>query len=111
MRVLGVGGRRLPVGRNRQDRLFDTENTYTFHFWQHLLDLSTYELDMGVAQFNIAANLDGQPLQLMVKQQSTGQHPPHLEHPPPFPPDQSKHITLTHDSNASVAPLPPPPPL
>jgi hypothetical protein len=58
--------------RNRAGLSFDTENLYTFHFWQHLLDLSAYELDMGVAQFDISSHLNGQPLQLMVKQQSTG---------------------------------------
>uniref|UniRef100_A0A7S1X0F6 Domain of unknown function at the cortex 1 domain-containing protein n=1 Tax=Tetraselmis chuii TaxID=63592 RepID=A0A7S1X0F6_9CHLO len=60
--------------KNRAGLSFDTENLYTFHFWQHLLDLSAYELDMGVAQFDISSHLNGQPLQLMVKQQSTGEY-------------------------------------
>mmetsp|Transcript_12443 Transcript_12443/g.31899 ORF Transcript_12443/g.31899 Transcript_12443/m.31899 type:complete len:717 (-) Transcript_12443:252-2402(-) len=60
--------------KNRAGLRFDTEHLYTFHFWQHLLDLSAYELDMGVAQFDISRNLNRQPLQLMVKQQSTGEY-------------------------------------
>ena len=55
--------------------MFAKEHIYTFHFWQHLLDLSAYELNMGVAAFDISKNLDQQPLQLMVKRQSTGMSP------------------------------------
>jgi len=72
--------------KNREKRFFETHHIYTFHFWQHLLDLSTYELDMGVAAFDIASSLDGQPLQLMVKQQSTGRSrmPPFSSKAPTF---------------------------
>lgn len=53
--------------RNRKGYVFDTEHVYTFHFWQHLLDLSTYELDMSIRQFSLSRHLGGQPLQLMAK--------------------------------------------
>lgn len=53
--------------RNRKGHIFDTEHVYTFHFWQHLLDLSSYELDMSIKQFSLSRHLGGQPLQLMAK--------------------------------------------
>ncbi|CAD7702563.1 unnamed protein product [Ostreobium quekettii] len=58
--------------RNRTGRKFDTEHVYTFHFWQHLLDLSTFELDLNIKQFSLSRHLGGQPLQLMAKTKESG---------------------------------------
>lgn len=60
--------------RNHFDLWYDTENVWTFHFWQHLLDLSTYKLDMSIRQFSLSGHLDGQPLQLMAKDKQTGEY-------------------------------------
>src|ERR1700742_2374789 len=49
--------------RNREGRLFTTDHTYTFHFWQHMLDLASFKLDLGFKSFDLANHLDGQPLQ------------------------------------------------
>lgn len=53
--------------KNRAKLYYDKENVWTFHFWQHLLDLSTFKLDMSLRQFSLSGHLDGQPLQLMAK--------------------------------------------
>ncbi|GMH32235.1 hypothetical protein BSKO_00069 [Bryopsis sp. KO-2023] len=53
--------------KNRANLYYDKENVWTFHFWQHLLDLSTFKLDMSLRQFSLSGHLDGQPLQLMAK--------------------------------------------
>ena len=41
------------------------QHMYTFHFWQHLLDMASLQLAMPLARINLAAHLDGQPLQLL----------------------------------------------
>lgn len=40
---------------------------YTFHIFQHLVNLSTYELDLSVYRFDLTHYLDGQPLQFMMR--------------------------------------------
>lgn len=60
--------------RNRAGRSYDPGLVYTFHFWQHLLDLSTFELDMSLKQFSLSRHLDGQPIQLMAKTKNTGEY-------------------------------------
>jgi len=42
--------------------VFDTENVYTFCFWQAQIDFSTYIADLGVTQFDLANIVDGQPM-------------------------------------------------
>jgi hypothetical protein len=42
--------------------VFDTENVYTFCFWQAQIDFSKYICDLGVAQFNLSKIVDGQPM-------------------------------------------------
>ncbi|GMH82836.1 hypothetical protein TrST_g8968 [Triparma strigata] len=44
---------------------YDTKSVYTFDFYQHLLDASQYELDLGVKRVKLANALDGQPLQIL----------------------------------------------
>lgn len=46
---------------------FDTESIYTFDFYQQLLDVATYSLDLGFTKLGISKNLDGQPIQVMSK--------------------------------------------
>ena len=40
---------------------------YTFHIFQHMVDLSTYELDLSFSRFDMTHYLDGQPLQFMMR--------------------------------------------
>ena len=42
--------------------VFDTENVYTFCFWQAQIDFSKYICDLGIAQFKLFKLVDGQPL-------------------------------------------------
>lgn len=53
--------------RNHTGLVYDTQYIWTFHFWQHLLDLSSFKLDMSLRQFSLSGHLDNQPLQLMAK--------------------------------------------
>lgn len=46
---------------------FDTESVYTFDFYQNMLDVATYSLDLGFTKIGLAKNLDGQPIQIMSK--------------------------------------------
>ena len=39
--------------RNRTGRVFDTDLVWTFHFYQHLVDIGKYELNM-VHKFDLA---------------------------------------------------------
>lgn len=41
------------------------QHVYTFHFWQHLLDMASLQLATPLMRLNLAAHLDGQPLQLL----------------------------------------------
>ena len=52
---------------NRQALSFQTDKVYTFHIFQHLVDCSTYELDLSVYRFDLTHYLDGQPLQVRAK--------------------------------------------
>ncbi len=49
---------------NRRALSFETDKVYTFHIFQHLVDCSTYELDLSVYRFDLTHYLDGQPLQV-----------------------------------------------
>jgi hypothetical protein len=40
---------------------------YTFHFWQHLLDLAACRLNFAFASFDLARHLNRQPLRLMAQ--------------------------------------------
>ena len=59
--------------RNLQGRRFDTSHVWTFHLYQHFVDMARYELDM-VYRFDLTRNLDGQPLQFMFKDKSSGKY-------------------------------------
>lgn len=45
---------------------------YTFHLFQHMVDLSTCELDLAVSRFDLTRYLDGQPLQFMMRTRDSG---------------------------------------
>ena len=49
---------------------FDTESVYTFDFYQSILDVKTYSLDLGFTKVNLAKRLDGQPIQILSKTRS-----------------------------------------
>eukprot|EP00775_Hariotina_reticulata_P003271 gene3271-3548_t len=54
--------------KNLEGKMFDTNNIYTFHIWQHLIDFSSYKLSVGNwVNIDLAAALNGQPLQLTCK--------------------------------------------
>ncbi len=46
---------------------YDTESVYTFDFYQSILDVKTYSLDLGFTKINLAKRLDGQPIQILSK--------------------------------------------
>lgn len=54
---------------NRADRWFSTDLVYTFYFYQHVVDVSKYELHV-LHRFNLCRYLSGQPLQLMMRRRS-----------------------------------------
>ena len=58
---------------NRRALSFQMDKVYTFHIFQHLVDCSTYELDLSVYRFDLTHYLDGQPLQA---RDSTGSRHP-----------------------------------
>ena len=59
--------------KHRLSRSFDTEHVYTFVMYQHFVDMSKYELEM-LYTFDLSHNLDGQPLQFMLKDRHSGQY-------------------------------------
>jgi hypothetical protein len=66
--------KRMAEPRARQGLQFTTQHVWTFHFWQHLLDIANFELDLTLAQFSLAQHLDGQPLAMMGKSRSRDQY-------------------------------------
>ena len=46
---------------------FDTETVYTFDFYQNLLNVNTYSLDLGIASISMCPILNGQPIQCLAK--------------------------------------------
>lgn len=50
-----------------QEYTFNTESVYTFDFYQSLLDVSTYSLDLGIIKLGLSPVLDGQPIQCLSK--------------------------------------------
>ena len=60
--------------KSRRGREFSPAHMYTFHFWQHMLDCAKFKLNLGIAAFDLAGHLDGQPLQLMAQHSSSGSY-------------------------------------
>ena len=54
------------AAKHRAGRRFSTEHVWTFQLFQHFVDMGKYELNM-VYKFDLTRNLNGQPLQFMVK--------------------------------------------
>jgi hypothetical protein len=46
---------------------FDVDRVYTFDFYQNLLNVETYKLDLGIARISISPILNGQPIQFLAK--------------------------------------------
>ena len=46
---------------------FEPNVTYTFDFYQHMILPASFELDFGIARFNLARCLNQQPVQMMAK--------------------------------------------
>jgi len=47
--------------------VFDTERVWTFGFWQAQINFTTYKVELGVGNFNLANILNGQPLALCAR--------------------------------------------
>ncbi|KAL4431324.1 hypothetical protein ABPG75_006580 [Micractinium tetrahymenae] len=56
----------------RAGRAFPTDLVFTFYFYQHVVDISAYQLDV-LYKFDLTKYLVGQPLQLMMRLRSTGE--------------------------------------
>jgi hypothetical protein len=46
---------------------FDVDRVYTFDFYQNLLNVGTYKLDLGIASISMSPILNGQPIQCLAK--------------------------------------------
>jgi Protein of unknown function (DUF1769) len=46
---------------------FDVDRVYTFDFYQNLLNVETYKLDLGIASISMCPILNGQPIQCLAK--------------------------------------------
>jgi Protein of unknown function (DUF1769)/Domain found in Dishevelled, Egl-10, and Pleckstrin (DEP) len=66
---ISAAGRKLHLANpNRAKKYtFDTETVYTFDFYQSLLNVVTYSLELGVANIGMAPILNGQPIQCLCK--------------------------------------------
>lgn len=53
---------------------YDTDSIYTFDFYQHLLDVDSYSLNVGFATISIAPSMNGQPIQVMAKTRNDGRY-------------------------------------
>jgi hypothetical protein len=66
---ISAGGRKLHLAspKRAQTYTFDTETVYTFDFYQSLLNVTTYSLELGVANIGMGPVLNGQPIQCLCK--------------------------------------------
>jgi len=66
---VSAAGRKLHLAspQRASQYTFDTETVYTFDFYQSLLNVATYSLDLGVANIGMAPILNGQPIQCLCK--------------------------------------------
>lgn len=56
-----------------KEKVFDMGHVWTFHIHQHMVDMSTFTLHV-LRHFDITHYLNGQPLQSMLKDRSTGEY-------------------------------------
>lgn len=56
-----------------KEKVFDMGHIWTFHMHQHIVDLSTFSMQI-LKQFDITHYLNGQPLQSMIKDRATGEY-------------------------------------
>jgi hypothetical protein len=66
---VGAAGRKSHLANptRAQQYSFDTETIYTFDFYQSLLNVATYSLELGVANVGMVPILNGQPIQCLSK--------------------------------------------
>eukprot|EP00878_Enallax_costatus_P023186 GHUV01024650.1.p2 GENE.GHUV01024650.1~~GHUV01024650.1.p2 ORF type:complete len:334 (+),score=107.30 GHUV01024650.1:4074-5075(+) len=57
---------------NRQGRFYDTEHVWTFQLYDQSLDYSTFALPIPLFKLDLVQVLDGQPMQLMLQDTSSG---------------------------------------
>jgi len=57
----------LSVPSKAKQYKYDTRSVYTFDFYQHLIDVSTYSLDIGITKLGLPHSLNNQPIQCMAK--------------------------------------------
>eukprot|EP00775_Hariotina_reticulata_P011814 gene11814-11958_t len=79
--LVGSTGGPLPASRRRAffgskanmaGRSFDTHNVWTFHLYDQSMDYATFRLVFPLFKLDLVQVLAGQPLQLMVKEVSSG---------------------------------------
>lgn len=59
--------RKRRLSRKKNDFKFTVDHVWTFHFWQHLLDLERFELDVTIKRIALIPILNGQPLRLLAR--------------------------------------------
>ncbi|KAK9803895.1 hypothetical protein WJX72_002783 [[Myrmecia] bisecta] len=98
--------------KQRADRRFDTDKIWTFAIYQHFVDMGTYELDM-IHRFDLSRHLDGQPLQFMAKDKTSGQYLFNFEawHEKLLPAAEAHYMKqqAAAGTNSSAQPSPEPP--
>lgn len=57
--------KKLFSGSSWDDGVFDTQRIWTFGFWEAPLNLSTFELDLGVMKLGVGSYIADQPLVLV----------------------------------------------
>ncbi|KAF8065930.1 hypothetical protein HT031_002991 [Scenedesmus sp. PABB004] len=58
----------------RARAVFEPGLVWTFHLWQEYIDYAHYLLSLGYSSYDLTQHLDGQPLQVMLKDLATGVH-------------------------------------
>lgn len=64
--------------KQREYRRYTTDHVWTFHLWQEFLDYSSYVLSL-YSTYDLIQHLDGQPLQVMIKDTATDKYMVDLE--------------------------------
>eukprot|EP00775_Hariotina_reticulata_P007980 gene7980-8178_t len=63
------------VAANAQKVIISKDYVYTWHIWQHWCNISTYRLQLSsLLSFDLCQFSEGQPMQIMAKDQSTGEY-------------------------------------
>jgi hypothetical protein len=65
------------VAANAEKVIISKDYVYTWHIWQHWCNISTYRLQLSsLLSFDLCQFSEGQPMQIMAKDQSVSIHRP-----------------------------------